>query len=307
MAYDYLTMLDIAKKNGSDPAVGLIEEALVLAPELGIIPANVRQGTTFKSLHRTANPSGGFRNVNEGVEPKKSTYENKLHEMKYLDHQMEMDVAVAQASEDGEASALSMEAQGHANAATQEVGRQIFYGTGTGGDAKGFPGAVQIVDSSLVVDAGGATEDVNSSVYFMQLGNQQARIEFGMNKVFNVAEWRKQTITRSSKEMTAWKNSLEGWVGMSFINKYAVARIKKLTLLVGLTDTFLYSALQKLQEKGQNITPENTVIVMSPRSQNQLRLSRVTALLIAPPLPKDWNGIPIIATNSILNTEKTAL
>ena len=39
MAYAYLTLADIAKMNGSDRAVGLIEENLNAAPELEVLPS----------------------------------------------------------------------------------------------------------------------------------------------------------------------------------------------------------------------------------------------------------------------------
>lgn len=311
MANEYLTMLDILKMNEADPLIGLVEEAMPLVPELGVIPASTKIGTTFKTLHRTARPTGGFRNPGEGVEVKKSTYENRIHEMKYLDHQMEIDVAHAQGAEQGEAFVLATEAEGHVQSAMNEIATQIWYGTGTGGDSKGFQGAVQIVDSALVADAGGTTASTGSSVYLLQLGKKQVELKFGVNKVLSLAEWRKQTVTRNSKEMTAWKNSLEGWCGVGFENKYAVARIKKLTedSGKGLTDTLLYKLLRLMKEKSQNITPQNSILVMSPRSQEQLRLSRTaTNPTGAPaPLPTDWNGIPILVSNAILNTEALTL
>src|SRR5678815_1134325 len=110
MAYAYLTMLDLAKINGSDAAVGLIEENIDIAPELSIFPARTIKGTSFKTLMRTALPATQFRNVNEGVEPTKSTYANKLVETAYLDGQLEMDVAAASADEQGTAHALGLEA-----------------------------------------------------------------------------------------------------------------------------------------------------------------------------------------------------
>src|SRR5690348_16616260 len=101
MAYAYLTALDIAKSNGSDQVVGLIEENLNAAPEVSVLPARTISGTSFKSLVRTAYPSTGFRKLNTGVEPTKSTYVNKLFETYYYDGQMEMDKAVADADEQG--------------------------------------------------------------------------------------------------------------------------------------------------------------------------------------------------------------
>lgn len=306
MAYEYLTMLDIAKINGSDAAVGLIEENLNVAPEARMFPARTIKGVGFSTLIRTALPKGQFRKINTGVSPTKSKYAQKLVECSYYDGQMEMDVAAAQADEQGADHALALEADGHGQAALLTLGSQIWYGTGTGGDADGFPGAVSVVDSAFVVDAGGTTASTASSVYGVKLGIKFINLIFGNDTVLNVGEWRKQTITRNTAEMTAWKNSLEGWTGCQWVNKNAVCRIKKLTADSGkgLTDALLGSIRSKLP-----VGMEPDYWFMTKRSQEQLRASRTaTNPTGAPaPLPTDAFGIPIVVTDSILNTEALTL
>lgn len=316
MAYAYLTALDLAKMNGSDMVVGMIEENLNAAPEAEVLPARTVKGTSFKSLVRTAYPTTEFRKLNEGVEPTKSTYVNKTFELFYYDGQMEVDNAVAIADEQGPDHALSIEADGHGRAALLKLGSQVWYGTGTGGDADGFPGAVQITDSSLVVDAGGTTDSVASSVYAIVASPKFMELLFGNNTVLTAGEWRKQTITRSSKEMTAWKNSVEGYIGAAFYSKYAVGRIKKLTTDSGkgLTDSLLADLFAAFP-----IGVKPTHLFMSRRSRQQLQKTRTVTLqgnsagnpkgnqgLIAP-VPTEYDGVPIIATDSILNTELLAL
>ena len=316
MAYAYLTALDIAKMNGRDVSLGLIEENLNAAPEVEILPARPITGTSFKGLVRTAYPSGEFRKLNEGVEPTKSTYVNKTFETFYYDGQMEMDCAVAKADEQGEDHALMLEADGHARGFLLTAGKQVWYGTGTGGDADGFPGAVQVVDSNMVVDATGSTADTGSSVYAVCASPKFFELIFGRDGVLTVGEWRKQSITRSSKEMTAWKNSMEGYVGAAWYSKYAVGRIKKLTADSGkgLTDSLIADLLAKFPV---GVMP--THFFMSRRSRTQLQKSRTVALfgqgatkpsagleLIAP-IPTEAFGIPIIATDSILDTEALTL
>lgn len=305
MAYAYLTMLDLAKINGSDAAVGLIEENLNLSPEAERFPARTIAGTSYKTLARTALPTTQFRNVNEGVEPTKSTYQNKLVECFYLDGQMELDVAAAQADEQGEDHAKSIEADGHAQAAMQKIGTQVWYGTGSPGDAKGFPGAVSVVDSSYVLDAGGTTATTGSSVYGVRFGTKFATMIFGRNTVLSVGEWRKQTITRSSKEMTAWKNSLEGWLGVQWVNKDALCRLKDATADSGktVTDAILAQLLSQLKW-----VPD--VWFMSRRSRYQIQVARAAGSNTSgnsgmpfAALPSESNGIPIVVTDSIVNTE----
>lgn len=313
MAYEYLTMLDIARINCGEAALGVIEENLNIAPELEVFPARVTLKRAFSALIRTTLPTGGFRKVNEGVEPTKSKYDLREFSMYYYDAQMELDVAAAQADDQGESHAQALEASGHGETFVQTIGKQIWYGTGTGGDDDGFKGAVQLVDASYVVDAGGTTATTGSSVYMVALGPKYGEILFGNGGVISIGEWRKQSITRSSKEMTAWKNSMEGWIGIAWYSKYAIARIKKLTEDSGktLTDSLLSQLRRKLPAAFRP-----THIFMTPRSCSQLQTSRTPTTLLGlngtsgsvlAPRPKDFEGIPIVETDSILNTEALTL
>jgi hypothetical protein len=304
MANAYPTMLDIAKINGSDAVVGLIEENLNVAPEVTIFPARTITGTSFKTLFRTALPTIGFRNTNEGVETTKSSYANKLVECFYLDGKMEIDVAVAQADEQGEDHAKAIEADGHMQAALLHLGKQVWYGTSN--DAKGFPGAQALVDSAYVLDAGGTTADTGSSVYGVRVGPKHASMIFGRDTVLDVGEWMKQRITRNSKELTAWINSLEGWLGMQWVNKDAVCRLKDCTADSGkgCTDAKLAQLLSQLKW-----VPDYWF--MTRRERYHLQISRTPTSNTSgessqrpiAPLPTESNGIPIIVTDSLTNTE----
>lgn len=313
MAYAYLTLLDLAKINAAnDMTVGLIEENLNAAPEVGVLPARVVDKTSFITLVRTAYPTTGFRLANQGVEPTKSTYVNKTFETFYYDGQMEVDVAVAKADGQGESHALALEADGHGRAFLLTAGKQVWYGSSSSGDAAGFPGAVQIVDSSLVVNATGTTANTGSSVYAICAAPKFFELILGNNTVLQAGEWRKQTITRSSKEMTAWKNSLEGWIGAAFYSKYAVGRVKNLTedSGKGLTDSLLADLIAAFP-----IGVKPTHLFMSRRSRKQLQKSRTVTLMgqgntktgsgvgLIAPVPTEYDDIPIIATDSILDTE----
>lgn len=309
MANAYLNMLDLAKFNGSDAVVGLIEENLNVAPEAKMFPARTIKGLSFKTLHRTALPTTQFRSVNEGVNTTKSTYQNKLVECFYLDGQMEIDVALASGDEMGTAHAQAIEADGHMQAAILKIGTQVWYGTAGGGDAKGFQGAQDIVNTANTLDAGGTTGGTGSSVYGVRLGTKYSTLVFGNETVLNVGDWRKQTIIRSSKEMTAWKNSLEGWIGCQWSDINCVCRLKDATADSGktVTDAKLSELLSQLKW-----TPDYWF--MNRRSLFQLQVSRspvlssgvpqqVTIVSGMAPVPAESNNIPIIVTDSLLSTE----
>lgn len=316
MAYAYLNLLDVAKMNADTGVIPFIEENLAVAPEARILPAMTIPGTTYTTLIRNTYPQPSFRNANEGTEPVKSTYSNKLVQCYYLDGQLEMDVAVAQADSRGEQHALDMEASGIVQGSLTKIGTQLWYGTGTGGDTKGFPGAVSVVDSSLVKDAGGTTADIASSIYGLKLGERFVNLVFGLGNVFTLGEWRKQFITRSSKELEAWKNALNGYIGVQWCHKYAVGRIKKITTDSGktATDALIGSWLSQFPV---GMRPD--VLFMSRRSAYQIQSSRSATSItnsgakgnngmdVWAPEPVSSNGIPIVVTDSILDTEALTL
>jgi len=294
MANAYLNMLDLAKINGSDAVVGLIEENLNLAPETVLFPARTIDGTSFKTLSRVALPATQFRNVNEGVETTKSQYANKLVECFYLDGKMEIDVAAAQADDQGEAHAQMIEADGHAQAAILHLGKQVWYGASN--DAKGFPGAQSIVDSAYTLDAGGTTADTGSSVYGVKVGPKHGTMIFGRNTVLEIGEWTRQRITRNSKELDAYINALQGWVGFQWANKDSVCRLKDATAdsTKGVTDAKLAELLSQLKW-----TPEYWF--MTRRSLFQLQMSRTATSNTSgnsgkpvAAVPTESNNIPII-------------
>jgi len=71
------TLLDIAKANGSDAVVGLVDETTKAHPEISLGAARTVKGIQFKTLVRIALPSVGFRLANEGVVAGKGVYEKE--------------------------------------------------------------------------------------------------------------------------------------------------------------------------------------------------------------------------------------
>jgi hypothetical protein len=309
-----LTLLDVAKKNGSNAAIGLIEENLNAAPEMSIIPARTVSGTSFKSLIRTGFPKVPFRKAGAGSTPVVSTYTNRLHSMFYLDGQMEIDTAIASADEEGEDNALTMEASGVMQGALLSLGSQLWYGQSS--DANGFQGAADFVDAAHTVDATGTTSNGGSSVYLIVADPKFMSLVFGNNTPMTLGTWRKNTLSEgtapNTTRRTVWNNSLECWVGAAFLNIHAVVRIKNLTDQANktLTDALLAKACAKFPT---NVRP--THIVMNRNQKQYLQISRTVVLNgsgstkpggglanIAPP-PTEYDGIPIITTDSITQTE----
>lgn len=318
MAYEYPTLLDLAKKTGSDATVGLIEANLGIYPEVSMLPSRTISGTSFKTLLRTSYPTAGFRLVNEGTEPKKGAYENKFVTCNYLDIQLEVDEAVVGADDGAIADMQTLEASGAMKGVLRTLGKQVWYGTTASGDSKGFPGAVSVVSSDLTVDATGTTASTGSSAWLIVPGVQNGQFIFGEGNTLAMPAWTKQRITRSSKELMAWVSNISGWVGFQWVNTYCIGRIKNLTedSGKGLTDALVADLIAKFPD---DVDLAGSKLFVTRRSARQLQKSRsattavdtgikrsATGVELAAPWPAESNGIPIVITSGILNTETIA-
>ena len=304
-------LLDIAKLNGSDTIVGLIEETLTYAPEVQIMPARTIRGTSYKIASRVSYPGVGFRAANEGSTPTKSEFENQLIECYILSGAVQADVAVARAYEDGEQAWKDIESVGVMRQAMIELGSQVIYGTSH--QAKGFPGLQAIhtaFNAGLVVDAGGTSAGTASSVYGINTDTQGVQLVFGAGTTFELGEWRIENVGTSSV-YPAHVANLTAWVGMQVGSKYSVGRLKDATADsgMGVTDAKLAELLSKYP-----VGYRPNYWLMNRRSAYQLQVSRSASTVqngvktssgseIFAPLPTESNGISIVITDSILNDE----
>jgi hypothetical protein len=311
-----LTLLDIAKQNGNDKIIGLVEEVNLIVPEVRIFPARTIKGTTFKTLVRTAYPTVGFRKANNGTDAVKSAYENRLFECRLIDGRMEVDKAVADAAEDGAEVVKAREAVGYMGGAMAGLAQQIWYGT----DADGFPGFVSLVDSTMQIGnlAANLTASTGSSVFAVNLSELSgAALVLGGNGqgiLGQTMDWRVESITgQNGKKLTGYVTDLPAWIGLQNLSKYCVARLDNLTedSGKGLTDAWLAKLVNLFEEKNNGIRP--THLFCNYRSRSQLQTARTVVLNgqgrtrpeqpAVAPVPTDYDGIPIVATTAISKTE----
>lgn len=305
-----LTLLDLAKLNGADPIVGLIEEVATASPEVVTIPARTIRGTSYKTVARNSRPTVAFRQANEGTDSTKSNFTERLVECFILSARIEVDKAVARGYEDGEAALQAIEAAGVMRAALSTVGTQTIYGSSA--TSKGFAGLQTLIGTfgdELVVDAGGSTVGTGSSVYAIKAGNTGVQYVYGNGTTFDLSPFREGDATDSNnKRFAALIADLTAWIGFQCVNKYAVGRLKDCTADSGkgVTDAKIAELLSKFP-----IGETPTHLLMSRRSAFQLQTSRtMTASTkqeaftgILPARPTESFGIPIIVTDSIVDTE----
>lgn len=314
-----LTLLDVAKNNGSDTIVGLVEESLSAAPEVGLFPVRTVEGTGYKTLVRTGLPTVDFIAASQGIAASKSTFANKYFECGILGGRIEVWKSVLDAPENGPASDIkAIEAAGVMEAAMRKVGTQIFYGRTALGSTNGFAGLVSFTDSSMILDATGSTSDTGSSVYFVKFGGQNVSLVMGRNGTMSLSDFRVESLEDSDGNKGPGEVAdLMSYIGLQSASKYSVARIKNLTTQTNktLTDTLLAQGLDLFPA---GVMPD--AIFMNRRSRSQLQAARAATIslqtngrngavgggAIYTPTPTDFQGIPIIATDSIVSTEPIA-
>lgn len=307
MADSYLTSANVVVFNKVDMDLTL-SDVLDDAPLVRVLAARTTPSNTFVYTKKTANPSVGFRDINDGVENTKGTYVQVTNTLKFLDASFAVDKAAALVDSRGVDHLMGVEAISHLSQALAEIEEQIFYGTTTGGLAAGFEGLAnqsnlnQLADAQ-VVNAGGTTADTGSSVWLIRTGEEDLQMIWGQQGVINIGE--RMTVERagsSQGRFYAFAHEIHGWCGLKIGTTYSAVRIANLTADSGkgLTDLLISQALEKFPaSRGPSY------IAMNRRSHGQLQRSRTaTNPTGAPaPFPTEAFGVPIIVTDRILSTE----
>ena len=311
----YPTLLDMAKRNGRDRAVPLIQETSKLIPEISGVSMNgtplpgvgsVRtiKGINYHTLVRTSNPTVSFRDANTGTTASASTYENRLVETFILNPRWEADKAVADRSEDGPDAYIADEAMAIMEAAMQLLGQQFFYGRTV--DGKGHPGLVDSVISKYTKSAGG-TAGQCSSVWFVKFGATHVQWIYGENGALTIPDKRIETLYRADpgtttplKPMTGYVQDMLAYPGVQVGSTRSIARLSGVSAETGktLTDALMFQTIALM-----DVQPD--VIFMNKTLLEQLRESRTTfnATGAPAPIPTDCAGIPIAPTQSLTMTE----
>lgn len=323
-----VTLLDIAKANGADPVVGLIDETTKAHPELEVIPGRTIKGVSYKTFVRTGLPQGSFfRNANTGSRPGKSTYEERNVDTFIFDPRIEADKAVADAYEDGPQAWLAIEGDGVIEASAQQLCRQFYYGRNTwtissvvyGGDAiSGFPGLVDGYNRNLYeFSAGGTTANTGTSVYAIKFGEKCVQWVYGLNGAFSLSDVMIQRVLDASgNPFTAYCQEILARPGLQIGSLRGLGRLKNITDDSGhtLTDAMLAQWIAQFE-----VGWKPDILLMNRRARRQLQLSRTVVLqgggvgmpgggsATIAPTPESYDGIPIRVTDSILDVEPLTL
>lgn len=332
---NFLSLLDITKRRGTDAAVGTVEEVITFAPELEKVMGRAIPGTSYNARIRSALSGGGaFRKANQGSLPGASTYEQRRFNCHFFDSVLEVDEAIARAAEqegDSLATLQADEAEGALRAKTIALGKQFYQGSLF--DPNGPPGLIDflgtyslVTDSRTnkpivnVVDAGGSSANCEI-IWYVWMHEQGVHFLWGANQGIDIKPWQLLPVADANdpaKKLWKWTSNLSGFIGLSAANAFSVFAVINVdnTLTNGLeakpfTDK-LDANLMALMPVGYR----PNLCFMSKASQAGLQKARTVTLFgqlsqansansgaassVAPLPTMTGSGIPIVVTDSIL-------
>lgn len=304
----YTTLANVIQGNNTY-VFGLVENAVTETPEFNVLPVKVLGGTTYKLFTRTSLPSSGFRAVNAGIGNTGSVFSNDTVTMKVVSSPIACDIAAARAYEAGEEAYKAIEAGGAVASTLITWGKQIFNGTDA---TDGFTGLNSLNTASAfsaTVIKASATSSAVDSVYAVKAGELDFTLVAGNNSAIQMRDWSIQQVNDSNgKAFDAYTSGINAWVGLQFGSIYSVGRIANLNTANPLTDSLLAQLLSKFP-----VGKKPSHIFMNRTSAYQLQQARSVVTLgtlggvssgattVTAPWPVEYQGIPIIVTDSIVN------
>lgn len=311
------TLLDIAKLNGNDKSIGLIEEGIKTCPELANFPARMVKGTSYTYVARKGRPTVGFRTANNGIDPSKSEFDQRTAQMFILSALVETDKAIADAYEDGPDRYNAIEAAGVAQDTMEAIGEQVWYGKNA--DANGFEG-LQSLLGTTAASAGGrvivsdtTSGSNNTSVYLVRYGDHGVGFDFGNYTTLDLSDFRVESIVGvNGKKHPGYVADISGWIGLtlkSLEGAMRIANVRAEAGKAGMSDKIIAEALSYWK----GAPPD--AIYMNRKAAFLLQTSRSVTTMQGPtgkvssgigpfaPAPTESNNIPIVITDALGNSE----
>ena len=265
-------------------------------------------GTNHKYVKQTVASSNAFRAVGAGLTKTYSQDEQVTDVLKILDGSFKVDKALADAYSKGGAEAyLEIELMRTMKQAFFEMESQII--NGVNNDAGGFVGLrddpqLDALADTMVVSAAtaGTTADKQSSVYLIRTGDADCAAILGNEGVIDVSDPVVQEIVvnpgTDNKVYPAYYVAACGYAGFQIGGAYSAARLCNVETV--LTDDDIYNALSLFPASRQP-----NLIVMNRASLKLLRASRTATNQTGAPAPRptEVEGIPIVVTDAVTQTE----
>lgn len=301
MADDYYTSAEIITFNESDLSFD-VSDVLNRAPLIRRLSAFSVDGTQLKYVKKTADPSVGFRLLNDGVENDVADYTQVTVDLAIADASFNVDIAAAEGYRLGPAAFLALQMRNHMEAMMFKIEQELIYGANTNGFAA-LGDELNAVADATVISAGGTTADTGSSVWAIKTGFNDTQIAWGNQGVIEAKDTSIiRTAGSSSGHYGSYWTPVTGYCGLIYGSAWSAGRLANLTedSGKGLTDDLISQLLEKFPAgRGPDM------LVMSRRSLGQLQRSRTSYSPTGQPatIPDSAFNIPIILSDAVSNTE----
>lgn len=311
MANSPLGVSGLVAANDQNLSQEYVSDLLQAAPfinSLEAVPAS--NGTLHKYLKTTTAAGAGFRTPGSGRDQSSYAQTPVTVTLKLLDASFHVDRAIADAFHLGVDALMEISAKEAIKAALAKAEKQLIYGTGSLGDSDGFSGlvnntAIDAASDTMVVNAGGSTANSMTSVYAVYSSPADTAVVVGKNAAGVMLDvgprFETYMLDSSSLAYPAYSSVVHAWLGLQFGSVYSVGRICNIGASANkCTDALIAQLLAKFP-----VDKRPNLLVMSRQSLFQLQASRTaTNATGAPaPIPTESFGVPIIATDAVVNTE----
>jgi hypothetical protein len=294
-------VLNMGDANIAFEVSDLLEDTPLLAA-MAAVPSS--HGHTHKYLKKTVAAGAGFRALGSGISNAAAQIALTTQTLKFLDASWEDDVILGKSmstSKGGMQAYAEARTMDSTKAAFVGLEKQFIYGDQAPGSTGGFEGIADEIAAAMIVNKGGTTANVQTSVYLIRTGPTDAAAVYnsddgGLIDVGDVRRERKADT--NGNPLDIFRCPIESYLTLQAGNQFSLGRIANIE--TALDDDDIANAFSMFPA-GQ----KPNIIAMNRDALKLLRQSRTaTNVTGAPaPFPTEWEGIPIIVTDQIVSTE----
>jgi len=292
MATSFNTVADVASVNGVKLSAYMSSDVLENAPVVKAMYAILAsQKDSHKWIAQSATAGAAFRAGATGLAAAVSSQNVKSATCSILDASFNVDQAILAMAMDP-AAYLGRELERKLKSAFHEMEKQIVLGTGA--DGSEFAGLNDSVDSSMVIDANSSDTDGLSHIFMVRTAPDGVALALGDMGKINVSEPFKSVVyDGDGKSYDAQRVTALGLVTLQLGGKYDIGKVLDCGYdNYGDIDQYLGALLAKFENGEPNL------IIMSRTVREALRLSYTSTTGAPVGLLTNWQGIPIVCSDS---------
>lgn len=312
MANAVLNLIDVAKRNGNDSAVGLIESMSQSNALLSKLPFKGINGQSYKVKKRTGLPTVGTRGFNEGIEATKSIINDYIYQTYIFNSRSIVDCKLADTSPEGALALRQEEDLSHLIAMGNKYNSLCYYGNNTT-DVTQPDGIATILSSTAfaTVQTGTGASGSSTSIYFVSFSDAntpQGRMKGVEGIVSNGQELnardmgQRYFLDANSKSLLHYTTEIDAMYGFAVYDVRSVGRYMGLTSAIAPTvakmDAIITAMLPFscdaifVNKTGLNLIKGLKGTITYTVNDRDIKLS-----------PYSYDGIPVFLDENILDTE----